>query len=324
MQLGLTVPRKPKSGLPLIARVLRHPIVQTTLSPLEHITRNARFQTDGTQVAVANSLTPTLLEALFANQILGIHIPGWYHADLCDQIASNVLQVDTENWNVYDVKDGYRKSDVEVVGKPFNMAILDEDRWHRYFTEMRSITNRIRAFSGLASGPLDRFRLEMDEVWPYGLMVRRFKGAKMTPGLVRVMNDDATGRTDVPLNCHVDDSPLLSSRTGLYSVNVYLKLPSHGGDLFLWNARMEGLSGVFKYWYVVKNFFLSSSYADDKMQRMFQSRLPPPSRIKVGTGDLVILNTGRPHAIEPFSGGPRISMQGFLTYSKKRPIGFWA
>ena len=318
------LPRKPGSGLPAIARLLRSAIVQKLLYPLEKSTRNTPFLADGTKVAVTRSLTRPLLEALFSNQILGIHIPGWYDSALCERVALNVSQLTTQNWNVYDVKDGYKKSDVDVVGHPFNMAILNEERWKTYFNGMLETTLRIRSVSGDACGPLDRFRLEMDEIWPAGLAIRTFQGSKMIPGLIRVMRDDAGPRADIPVNCHVDDSPLLSSRHGRYSVNIYLKPPREGGELFLWNTRMEGLGSVFKYWYLNKNFFLSSSYANEDLQRQFQRCLPPPVRLKVGQGDLVILNTGRPHAIAPFSGGPRISMQAFLTYRKNKPIAIWA
>ncbi len=318
------VPKKPGSGLPLIARVLRSGFIQKFLYPLEKTTRDRPFLADGTKVAVARSLTQPLLDALFSNEILGIHIPGWYDSALCERVARNVSQLTTQNWNVYDVKEGYKKSDVDVVGHPFNMAVLNDERWNAYFSGMRETTLRIRSVSGEASGPLDRFRLEMDEVWPAGLAIRTFRGAKMIPGLIRVMRDDAGPRTDIPVNCHVDDSPLLSARHGRYSVNVYLKPPREGGELYLWNTRMEGLGSVFKYWYLNKNFFLSSSYANEDLQRQFQRCLPPPVRLKVCQGDLVILNTGRPHAIAPFSGGPRISMQAFLTYRKNKPIAIWA
>jgi hypothetical protein len=318
------LPKKPRSGLPTIALILRHRLVQKALSPLEKATRDALHPPDGTQAVVAESLTRPLLEDFFSNRILAIHIPGWYDSELCDRLARNILQMSMNNWNVYDVKEGYRKSDVEVVGHPFNMAILDEERWKRYFMGMRDTTLQIRSLAGMASGPLDRFRLEMDEIWPEGLMVGKFKGAKMIPGLIRVMHEDAGSRANIPVNCHVDDSPLLSARHGLFSVNIYLQPANEGGEVFLWNMRMEGMGSIFKHWYVTKNFFLNSSYANEDLQRQFQQRLPPPVRLRVGKGDLVMLNTGRPHAVAPFSGGPRVSMQAFLTYRKNKPIGIWA
>jgi hypothetical protein len=318
------LPKRPRSGLPLIARVLRNGLIQKALSPLEDVTRDTRFPSDGTQVVVTHSLSRPLLEDLFSNRILGIHIPDWYDAALCDRIAQNIARLSTNNWNVYDVKEGYKKSDVEVIGHPFNMAVADEERWKRYFNGMRETALQIRSVAGTATGPLDRFRLEMDEVWPDGLVVKTFNGAKMIPGLIRVMQEDTCSGTNIPVNCHVDDSPLLSPRRGRFSVNVYLKPARQGGELLLWNTRMAGVGSIFKHWYINKNFFLNSSYANVDLQRQFQRRLPPPVQLNIGQGDLVMLNTGRPHAIAPFSGGPRVSMQAFLTYRRNKPIGIWA
>ena len=188
------VPKKPDSGLPVIARVLRSGLIEKFLYPLEETTRNTPFVADGTTVAVVRSLSGPLLEALFSNEILGIHIPGWYDSALCERVARTVSQLTTQNWNVYDVKEGYKKSDVDVVGHPFNMAILNDERWNAYFNGMLETnttdTRRLRE----ACGPLDRFRLEMDEIWPAGLAIRTFQGSKMIPGLIRVMRDDAGPR----------------------------------------------------------------------------------------------------------------------------------
>ena len=77
------LPKKPRSGLPTIALILRHRLVQKALSPLEKATRDAPHPPDGTKAVVAESLTRPLLEDFFSNRILAIHIPGWYDSTLC-------------------------------------------------------------------------------------------------------------------------------------------------------------------------------------------------------------------------------------------------
>ena len=61
---SVQLPKKPRSGLPAIARLLRSGVVQKILYPLEKTTKNTPFIADGTKVAVTRSLTRPLLDAL--------------------------------------------------------------------------------------------------------------------------------------------------------------------------------------------------------------------------------------------------------------------
>lgn len=318
------LPKRPGSSSLWTDRLLRRSAVQALLSPLEAASRSRPIPSDGTEVVEVPSLDRDVLAALFANRLLAVRVPGYCDAALCDTIAANVLRQAATNWRVLDVNQGYRNSDVDVIGRPFNMAAADDEQWRHYFETLAETTLRIRGLAGDALHPLDRFRLELDERWPPGLTVARHDGAKLMPGLVRVMREMATAAADIPLNCHVDTSPVLSPRHGQFSVNIYLKPADAGGELFVWNTRLSSTLDLLRHWYDTRNFFLQSSYADEAIQRRFQQRLPAPRRIVAGKGDLVLLNTGRPHAVAPFAGGPRVSMQAFLDYRRGEPIGIWA
>ena len=60
--------------------------------------------------------------------------------------------------------------------------------------------------------------------------------------------------------------------------------PREGGELYLWNTRMEGLGSVFEYWYLNKNFFLSSSYANEDLQRQFSEVLASAGSVEGSSG----------------------------------------
>jgi hypothetical protein len=94
--------------------------------------------------------------------------------------------------------------------------------------------------------------------------------------------------------------------------------------LFVWNTKISGLRETISKWHMVKNFFLESNYLNEEVQKKFQSMLPKPREIKIKQGDLVLINTGRPHAVSGYSGGPRVSIQAFITYKKGKPLQIWA
>ncbi len=319
------IPEKPKSSLPLIARILRNKTIQRMLYPLEVKTRNSPLVSDGAPIIVTDKITSEMLKDFFENRIAGIHVPGYCSKEIAEHTSENILKKELHNWNIRDVKTGYKTSDVEVFGNPFTTAAKDDTSWTNYFAGAEKLASEMRELSYPYQYPIDRFRTEMDEIWPYGMMTGTYKDAKMVPGLVRVMHEKKIEMPeDISLGCHVDDTPILSEKKGKFSVNIYLKPAPKGGNLFVWNTKISGLKDFFSKWYLAKNFFLDSNYMNEELQRSFQAMLPKPTEIKVNQGDLVLINTGRPHAVSHFTGGTRVSLQSFITYKKDQPLRIWA
>lgn len=320
------IPKRPKSTVPLIGRVMNTAPVKGALSPLEKMTAGKQVPSDGTAIVKTDRLTESLLRDFFENRILGIHMPGFCKKDVCEVMAGNILKEHLENWNVYDLKKEFKASDVNTFGDPFNMANKNDDSWQRYFASAIPTSEKLRSMAAPYASPFDQFRIMIDEHWKHGLTVAKYKGRKMSPGLVRVMfdKDNKNKQGATSLGCHVDSPPIMSKKEGLFSVNIYLKQAESGGHLYIWNPQITTLRTLFGQWNLVKNFFLESNYMNEELQIRFQKFLPPPVMIEIGQGDVVMLNTGRPHAVVPFSGGPRVSLQAFLNYKKNHPIGIWA
>jgi len=287
-------------------------------------TKNTAIEKDDCSTEVAQSLTSQTLKDFLQNKLLAIHVRNYVGNDLCSHMASELVKQPVSNWNVYDLENDYKQSDVNVVGYPFNMAARDDASWNRYFHSSQNVTDAIRNCAAPYASPLDRFRLTLDELWHKGLTTAVYQGQKMTPGLARIMYDKDVIDQNTPLNCHVDCPPIITPHMGLYSVNIYLKQPESGGHLYIWNPKIVSTLSALKNWNLVKNFFLESSYLDKEKQLTFQALLPPPIKIEVKTGDLIMINTGRPHAISPFAGGPRVSLQAFINYKKNKPLEIWS
>lgn len=324
MSERMPLPKRPKSTLPLIARITGSSAFKGLLWPLEKVTAGRPVGSEGREVVTTDRITPELLEDFFANRVLAIHVPRFVAAEACAHLADRIAGEPLTNWNVYDLRKGYTASDVNVLGGPFNMANQTDESWRTYFENATRIPETFRGLAAPYASPLDSFQTLIDRSWKHGMVVETYKGHKMTPGLSRVMYEKDISNPDAPLGCHVDSPPLLNDRAGLFSVNIYLRQPVSGGHLYIWDAALTTWSKALGQWNLIKNFFLESNYQNEAIQLRFQKLLPPPTLLEIGQGDLVMLNTGRPHAVLPFRGAPRVSLQAFLNYRKGKPLAIWA
>ncbi|WP_438009583.1 hypothetical protein WME89_13430 [Sorangium sp. So ce321] len=320
---AITIPERPKNPTPLAARIgmriVASPFSKVLGTALDRVLGAKEIESDRSAVARTATLTPRALAALFSNRICAIHIPQFVSREACDTLSNNILKQDLVNWNVRDPKKVYKKSDVDTLGVPFNVAARSQEEWTDYFTSAVSGPEVMRALAAPHPFPIDSFRDLINKHWKHGLKLKEYKGHPMRPSLIRVMHDNAEMR-ERPLNCHADSAPLLSSQQGVFSVNIYLKKPTRGGDLYIWNPRLS----LVRHWSLISNFFLAPSYMDEELQTYVQGLLPPPIRLSIEAGDLVMLNTGRPHAVTTMQGGPRVSIQAFLKYKRQSPVLMWA
>lgn len=320
--MTVLIPKRPKSGaeVPMGYRLLNSPPFKKFAEFVGSVQSAQTIPSDNTEVVKTASLNAEILEDFFENRICAIHIPDFCPPEVCEIVSHKAVARELTNWNIVDPEAGYRNSDVDTIGLPFRPASRTDREWQEYFTSALATATDIRELASPYPSPLDRFRVMMDERWQHGMMLRRYKGLQMQPGLIRVMSDNTGCEHHAPLNCHFDTSPLLNNHRGVFSVNIYLKKPADGGDLYLWNPDFR----VMKHFPILYNFLHVSSYMNEQVQRDFQDLLPPPHVVKIGQGDLVMINTGRPHAVAPMQGGPRVSLQAFLRYRKDRPLEIWA
>lgn len=316
------IPKRPEKPMSLTAAIVN--LFSKLLTPLERLTENKLLLSDNTKVLKTQFLTHEALHLLFTNQVLAIHIPGYYEQNIANQLAINILKERLSNWNVTDINQQQMDSDFFVYGTPFNTAFKSEELWQKYF----NTTNQLNEFFRRTvpnNSPLDRIKNDIDSNYLHGLKIRKYMRYNMTPGLIRVMYGKQKAEFNtIPYNCHVDNLPMLSKKRGLFSINLYFKTPPLGGELYLWGLKINNLIHVLKNWYFIKNFFLKQSYLNHELQEKIHSCLPSFSKISVQAGDLVIINTSRPHAIGDFEGDPRVSYQAFLNYKKNEPLEIWA
>jgi hypothetical protein len=129
-----------------------------------------------------------------------VHIRGFYPPAACAEVAK-VLQRDPSrlrNWKVASPGRGLESSDVATVGlEPYNMVASrkDPEAERAYFDGALACMREMRGHEPLpVLSPLDKLRLELDELWPRGATVTKNRqGRPFVAGLARVMVREGRG-----------------------------------------------------------------------------------------------------------------------------------
>ncbi len=283
---------------------------------------------------VNNSITQHDLMQLFTHQVTAIQIKNFYpmhHAmKLGQELAHQAMQGQGDNWKVVTSDRGLERSDVWTMGEyiPYNVAVAT-NQVDAYFDGVeKDLKNRRRRQSQHDEQddddddnmpflwPLDQFRLELDEMWPYGATLARDKltGRVMGGGLPRIMFGPTRWKKGF---IHADQYAPLSVNNGLFSANIYLQLPeretinkNEQEELHIWplDVRSE------LEWIRHQDLLKGMTVQDAEMQIKLRKALGDPLVINVTPGDLVLLCVQRPHAAIGFQQGTRVSLQCFIQY----------
>jgi len=277
--------------------------------------RNTRLQTDGSKVARVKEISEDLVKRLFKREICAIHIPGYCDSKLAAKAACLVLK-DSKVTSWYLGKGRSRvKTDMSYsIGIPVQHTAISKQALKKYQKESLHWIRKVRDVFAPELSPLDRLRLELDEVWPYGANVSPFLKKKGFVGLFRVMRPEdlypgIAGKMGI---CHIDES----IQNMQFSSNIYLDVPQKGGELSIWNTSLNSHTSRSQLYKLLDYAF------DPEIQEIIHDRLGKPFIIKPRPGDLVILDSSRPHAVAGFSRGTRISIQSFLAPLRNKDKSF--
>jgi hypothetical protein len=173
------------------------------------------------------------------------------------------------------------ETDVDRVG-PVDTAPEVADDSMGVVAAMREI----RAAAAPALAPIDRLRLELDEIAPRGAGLYRKDGRPSVAGVGRVM--EASGEL-----VHAD-----TGRRNCLTANVYLRMPREGGGTRIWRHDGEYRRSC-------------QSYLFEKGEI---PQTAPCCLVEPAEGDLVVWNPALPHAVQPFDDPPRLTFQTWLLF----------
>lgn len=285
-----------------------------------------RVPSDGSGVEVASELSTQALERLLSNRTCALHVPSYVARETCDAVASWMLETARfQKWEEASTGAVDQTDMFYGIGLPVNAVGESRERCIAYFSEAVRTIQRVRAAGGNRLTPVDKLRLELDELWPEGanLRVDPVFGRKMLVGLGRLMRPDGMvgNSTRDKGIIHVDASPRIGPEHGLFSANVYVRTPERGGELDVWSVAPGRLAATILSGYLDHAFDPENR---ERTQTILRNRLPPPHTIRVAPGDLVFINAGRPHAVRGFDEGCRITLQSFIEHVRSEPLKLFA
>lgn len=287
------------------------------------------------RIVRAKSLTGQHIQDLIDDKILALIIEDYHSIPQCDALANAITsQKNIEQYTHEMVVEEQAEAEpeetsnkkkaaaaaakskivqhyygVDRVGLPFNLtynATPSSGIVEQYYNEALSSLLRMRHFVPGSLNPIDKLRLELDERFSAGATVAKFEGRKMLAGMCRITRpNSATLSNNQP---HFDALPTRYAKLDVQlAANIYIRMPKVGGELELWDV--ESLNP------------LSQTPLD------WRAELPEPHIITPKTGELIIFNCRKPHAIRSFEGTPdiaeRVTVQMFIGYQNGKPLQLW-
>ncbi|MBS3030735.1 MAG: 2OG-Fe(II) oxygenase (plasmid) [Dolichospermum sp. DET50] len=169
--------------------------------------------------------------------------------------------------------------------------------------------------------PIDRLRIELDDIWRCGCNLAKLGDKKVFAGVVREHQEDSPGQPhcDVMgwgfLESYKDKPNLINN----IAANVYLKMPESGGETILWDewpTQSEYKNGEYS---IVHNTDVPDSVSFDST-KIAQPKL----EIQPNQGDLILFNSMRIHAVKKIETGVRMTWGCLIGYSgTDKPLVIW-
>jgi len=258
-------------------------------------------------LTVGNRLDAENLTAVAEGRQGAIRLPGFFDPGYAHLFAERLTR--SKDFGYY-----VNAKDIGRVGMAFFESVESPELREYYYENAQSWIEGTRAACWPHPCPMDLFRLKLEEIWPAGATLENVDGRTMFVGLARVFEDGAGAlpHQDVLARDAAPNCPQAGSLIAQLAANVYLR-PSAGGgqlEIWLWQPTAEEFNAI----------RLGGSYGADR------AKLGRPDVVLTpGTGDLIIFNARNLHAVEPATGGPRVTLSCFIGYrGPTQPLTYWS
>ncbi len=285
-------------------------------------------------------LTLEVLQELFSGKVAAVVIPDYCPSGLILKVfeyLDNQSGIDYTH-ELYDPDTGhmrYQSYGVTRVGEalntiyrelsvPYDQRTLRENQAiESYLNECPKAVRSLRRACEPYPAPTDKLRLELDDLWPWGAHVGSIlcKGpdanpSKLYSGIGRLMRGGDPAMANLESQPHFDClPPHLIDIECQFSANIYVSVPTAGGQLELWpQAKPLAFDEIER---TAAGTDWRAKLAQEAVQQS------PSVLIQPRLGDLILLNTRMPHAVRQFDSGKRYSIQTFLGYRHQSPLLLW-
>jgi hypothetical protein len=255
---------------------------------------------------IATALTTQSLLQLASREIGAIHVRGYYPADIAARAADKAIN--------HHALGHYHKRYTSSVGRVYMPHI--DTRWDPQLTKLYHDSalpaiQDVRSMFSPYLAPIDRIRLELQELWPAGANLLRLRGRACFVGAFRVFQP--TTSEFLPHNDAIDqetDAPEIEGVTNQLVANVYLQVPDEGGDLHLW----------------LREPVPEETKVILEVEGLQRDRVEPPLvEIHPAAGDLIIFSPRMLHAVTAGHGRHRVGAAAFIaTKGPHEPLVYWS
>jgi hypothetical protein len=282
------------------------------------------LRADAAGVRTASELSGDVLRDLFENRCCAVRIPNYVSGAASKDITEWILgECELAKWGAES--NGKVETDMYYgIGLPINATKWSKASCRQYFEQVLPAIRKLRGVNRDLN-PVDKLRLELDELWPHGAHIDSIAGRKRMVGMGRVMRPEGlVDGTQANGIIHVDDWPLLTNVKGTFSANTYLKVPSDGGKLCIWSITptLRDCFSSATFFIMLRDVFRANG-AEKERQKVLLELLPPPLVIKPMEGELIIFNSARPHAVTGFGEGCRVTLHTFISYQMGMPLALY-
>lgn len=267
---------------------------------LEYVSKGHEYVVKTTR----EKLDAAHIRSLAKNEIRVIQVEAFASKKTCEIISSGAIDL---GYKPYINVDSVRR-----IGMAYYETEHQEDLIQDYFANAAKCLEQMRKACDPAGSPMDTARCLLDEVWPAGAHLQTLFGKKMFVGLSRMVEPNTTFLAHHDI--FADDAPGMPESESVISqfgANVYVQMPDRGGELLMWHRNMT-----------IAEF-------DERRKGQYGiaiDDLPEPDVVlKPGTGDLLIFDAHKLHAVASPKDRQRLALSFFIAYrGDDKPLTYWS
>ncbi|MES3676702.1 2OG-Fe(II) oxygenase [Halomonas elongata] len=249
-------------------------------------------------------LNAQCLEQLASGKLLAVRVRKFVPRDTAGHLGEKIIDHGFDKYT--------NAPSIGRIGMAFYEAENKPQRMTEYFETVFDNIEELRRRCTPFLSPIDFLRCRLDEVWPAGAHLETLYGKKMSVGLSRVVKPGTTflAHHDIFSKDAPDSFKAMSLQAQL-SANTYLRMPTKGGALQIWNKEIPP-----------KEF--------DEMRGESYGIEPsllgaPKLELHPKVGDLLLFDSRKMHSVTSGTDNLRLSLSCFIGYRGPAcPLSFWS
>jgi hypothetical protein len=276
------------------------------------------MEVSGRIIGLQNAVTLEALDAMLApeSDVLAIRVSNYIPKELCEKFAASIERNSPSELSAYASVPTLQVAKTGIV---FGEASAKRELVDEYFDTATQTEAILRKHFSPYLGPIDKLRIDLDQLWPGGAQVARIHGKRMLSGILRSTADGG----DIPPHQDdiVEEYPEVDWRPSRELVsNVYLTMPD-GGELEVYDFS-PGYTDSFTSTYDGDRF----SETHQLLNESHQSELVSKSSVTLTpqVGDLIIFPGRNVHRVHTVRSGARMSTCFHIgILDRHRPLQCW-